>query len=112
MVLRRFALGTVPTVPKLDADASAWQQRAARFVEEHLYPFEERIAAEGAIDAAALAQLRERARAEGFSHYNMPRELGGLDLPLLTQVAIEEQAGRATNGLGFLVAARGPRELA
>jgi alkylation response protein AidB-like acyl-CoA dehydrogenase len=102
----------MPTVPELDPDALAWQERAARFVEEELFPFEERIAAEGSIDRAALAALRERARAAGFSHYNLPRELGGLDLPLATQVAIEEQAGRATNGLGFLVAGRGPRELA
>ena len=58
-----------------------------------------------------MRALRRRARAEGFSHYNLPRELGCADLPLLTQVAIEEQAGRATNGLGFVVADRGPREL-
>ena len=102
----------MPTVPELDAEARSWQERTARFVEDELFPFEDRIAEEGEIDPAALAQLRERARAAGFSHYNMPRELGGLDLPLLTQVAIEEQAGRATNGLGFVVAARGPRELA
>ncbi len=101
----------MPAVPELDAEARAWQERAARFVETELYPFEDRIAVEGAIDADTLARLRERARAAGFSHYNLPGELGGLDLPLLTQVAIEEQAGRATNGLGYLVADRGPREL-
>jgi alkylation response protein AidB-like acyl-CoA dehydrogenase len=102
----------VPAVPELDAEALRWQELAARFVEEELHPFEARIAAEGAIDPAALAALRERAAAAGFRHYNLPAELGGLDLPLLTQVAIEEQAGRATNGLGFVLAARGPRELA
>jgi alkylation response protein AidB-like acyl-CoA dehydrogenase len=95
----------------LDSEAAEWQKRARRFAEEELYPVEQRIAERGAIDADEVRELRLRARAEGFSHYNLPRELGGADLPLLTQVAIEEQAGRATNGLGFVVADRGPREL-
>jgi acyl-CoA dehydrogenase len=101
----------VPVVPPLDAEAAEWQARARRFVEEELYPTEQRIVERGAIDADVVRELRVRARDAGFSHYNLPRELGCADLPLLTQVAIEEQAGRATNGLGFVVADRGPREL-
>jgi acyl-CoA dehydrogenase len=101
----------VPVVSGLDAEASEWQARARRFVEEELYPVEQRIAELGAIDADEVRELRRRAREEGFSHYNLPRGLGCADLPLLAQVAIEEQAGRATNGLGFVVADRGPREL-
>ena len=101
----------MPTVPALDAQAAEWQARARRFVEEELYPAEQRIVDRGAIDADEIRELRVRARDIGFSHYNLPRELGCADLPLLTQVAIEEQAGRATNGLGFVVADRGPREL-
>ena len=42
---------------------------------------------------------------------NMPDEVGGRDLSMLGQVALEEEAGRCTNGLGFVVANRGPREL-
>ena len=95
----------------LDAEAAEWQERARRFVEEELYPAEQRIAERGSIDADEVRELRVQARAEGFSHYNLPRDLGCADLPLLTQVAVEEQAGRATNGLGFIVADRGPREL-
>jgi alkylation response protein AidB-like acyl-CoA dehydrogenase len=41
----------------------------------------------------------------------MPSELGGRDLSMLGQVAIEEESGAATNGLGFAVVDRGPREL-
>jgi acyl-CoA dehydrogenase len=101
----------VPVVPGLDAEAAEWQARARQFVEQELYPAEQRIAERGAVDADEVRELRERARGAGFSHYNLPEELGGADLPLLAQVAIEEQAGRATNGLGFIVADRGPREL-
>jgi acyl-CoA dehydrogenase len=100
-----------PSVPELDAEARAWQERARAFVERELYPVEARVAERGAIDADELAELRERARAAGFDGLNVPRELGGLNVPLPTLVAVEEQAGRATNGLGFVVAARGPREL-
>ena len=101
----------MPVVPGLDAEAAEWQARARRFVEDELYPAEQRIAERGAVDTEEIRKLRSRAREVGFAHYNLPRELGCADLSLLTQVAIEEQAGRATNGLGFVVADRGPREL-
>jgi len=101
----------VPVVPGLDAEAAGWQARARRFVEEELYPVERRIAERNSVHADEIAELRRRAREAGFSHYNLSAELGCADLPLLAQVAIEEQAGRATNGLGFVVADRGPREL-
>jgi alkylation response protein AidB-like acyl-CoA dehydrogenase len=55
--------------------------------------------------------LRRKARAAGFAMLNMPSRLGGKDLSMLGQVAVEEEAGKATNGLGFVVADRGPREL-
>ena len=42
---------------------------------------------------------------------NMPPEHGGAGLSMLGQVALEEEAGKATNGLGFSVVERGPREL-
>jgi alkylation response protein AidB-like acyl-CoA dehydrogenase len=42
---------------------------------------------------------------------NMPPDRGGIGLSMLGQVAIEEEAGKATNGLGFAIVDRGPREL-
>jgi acyl-CoA dehydrogenase len=98
-------------VPELPAEVRALKERAERFVEEHLYPAEERIAERGAIDHDEIHELKERARAAGFSNYNVPAEHGGADLPMLAQVAIEEEGGKATNGLGFIVCERGPREL-
>jgi acyl-CoA dehydrogenase len=55
--------------------------------------------------------LKDKARALGLSNYNVPAEHGGPDLPMLTQVAIEEEGGKPTNGLGFIVCERAPREL-
>jgi hypothetical protein len=42
---------------------------------------------------------------------NMREEAGGRGLSMLAQVALEEESGKATNGLGFAVVDRGPAEL-
>jgi alkylation response protein AidB-like acyl-CoA dehydrogenase len=98
-------------VPELPAEISTLKQRVARFLEEHVYPFEAAVVEANAIDPAGLEELRRKARAEGFSQLNMPAAVGGQDLPMLGQVALEEESGKATNGLGFAVVDRGPREL-
>jgi acyl-CoA dehydrogenase len=98
-------------VPELPEEIRALKEAVARFVEAEVYPFEGRIAERGAIDQDELAALRARARAAGFAMLNMPTELGGRNLSMLGQVALEEESGKATNGLGFAVVDRGPREL-
>jgi len=98
-------------VPELPTEVRALKERAARFVEEELFPAEERIAERGSIDHDEVEALKAKAREAGFSNYNVPAEYGGVDLPMLAQVAIEEEGGKATNGLGFIVCERGPREL-
>jgi acyl-CoA dehydrogenase len=98
----------VPELPRELADLKA---RVGRFVEEEVYPLEHRIAERGSIDPAEVEELRRKARAAGFSMLNMPPEHGGAGLSMLGQVALEEESGKATNGLGFAVVDRGPREL-
>jgi alkylation response protein AidB-like acyl-CoA dehydrogenase len=98
-------------VPDLPPDIAALKERGRRFVESEVYPIEQRIAERGAIDRAEIMALQAKARDEGFAMLNMPEELGGRNLSMLGQVALEEEAGRCTNGLGFVVANRGPREL-
>jgi len=102
---------TQPAAFALPAEVRDLKRRAREFVEKEIWPIEEKVAKAEAIDRADLAMLRKKARAAGFSMLNMPVRLGGKDLSMLGQVAIEEEAGRATNGLGFAVADRGPREL-
>lgn len=99
------------TVPELPPDVVALRDRLAAFIRDEVHPLEDVIAERGSIDQAELRALRARSRAAGFAMLNMPADVGGGDLPMLAQVALEEQVGKATNGLGFLAFDRGPREL-
>jgi alkylation response protein AidB-like acyl-CoA dehydrogenase len=101
----------VVIVPDLTPEIRDLKAAVARFVEAEVYPLEARIAERGSIDPDELSALRSRARDAGFAMLNMPTELGGRNLSMLAQVALEEESGKATNGLGFAVVDRGPREL-
>jgi alkylation response protein AidB-like acyl-CoA dehydrogenase len=98
-------------VPELPADIRALKARVREFVETEAYPVEQRIAEHGRIDWADVDAIRAKARAAGFSLLNMPEQHGGIGLSMVGQVALEEESGRATNGLGFAIVDRGPREL-
>jgi acyl-CoA dehydrogenase len=98
-------------VPDLTPEIHDLKDAVGRFLEAEVYPLEARIAESGSIDPDELSALRSRARDAGFAMLNMPAELGGRNLSMLAQVALEEESGKATNGLGFAVVDRGPREL-
>jgi acyl-CoA dehydrogenase len=98
-------------VPELPDDIRALKEAVGAFLEKEVYPLEERIAERGSIDPDELEELRRKARAAGFAMLNMPAGAGGHDLSMIGQVALEEESGKATNGLGFAVVDRGPREL-
>jgi acyl-CoA dehydrogenase len=98
-------------VPELPPEIRELKERVGRFVEEEAYPLEERIAERGSIDPEEVDALRARAREAGLAMLNMSPENGGIGLSMLGQVAIEEESGKATNGLGFAIVDRGPREL-
>jgi len=98
-------------LPEIPEEVRALKARIALFVEEELHPFEAEIADRGEIDEERLQTLRNKAREAGFSNLNMPREYGGMDLSMISLVALEEESGKTTNGLGYMVADRGPREL-
>jgi acyl-CoA dehydrogenase len=98
-------------VPELPPEIRELKERVGRFVEQEAYPLEERIAERGSIDQDEIEALRRKSREAGFAMLNMPPEQGGIGLSMLGQVAIEEESGKATNGLGFAIVDRGPREL-
>ncbi len=98
-------------VPELPAEIAELKRQVGRFIVDEVYPVEQRVVERNAIDPGEVDALRAKARAAGFSMLNMPAALGGRDLSMLGQVALEEESGKATNGLGFTVVDRGPREL-
>jgi acyl-CoA dehydrogenase len=101
----------IPTVPELPEEIQELKARVAAFLEAEIYPLEQRVAEAGRIDPEWVNEVRRKSWAEGFSMLNMPEEAGGRGLSMLAQVALEEESGKATNGLGFVVVDRGPAEL-
>ena len=89
----------------LTAEDLEIQGRAAAVMEE-LIPHE--TAAElnhGVPPEGVLARASERVRELGLQAINMPRDLGGGGFTMLQQVLVQEQTGRVTNALGWVVPA-------
>jgi acyl-CoA dehydrogenase len=89
----------------LTAEDLEIQGRAAAVVEE-LIPHE--TAAElnnGVPPDGVLARAWQRVRECGLQAINMPRELGGGGFTTLQQVLVQEQTGRVTNALGWVIPA-------
>ncbi len=79
-----------------------WQQRAREYADEYLQPHE--VEAElnaGVLPAEISNRNNTRAIELGFSAMDVPKSYGGLELPLVEQVAVWEQMGRVTNALSW-----------
>ena len=88
----------------LSRDDREIQERARRFVDEELIPWEVRAEEhEGAIPGEVRAAHVRQARELGLSSMNMPQELGGGGHSMFRQVLVSEQIGRVTNALGWCV---------
>jgi acyl-CoA dehydrogenase len=82
----------------------AIQERARAFVDEELIPYEVQAElADGELPPDVLERHERRARELGFGAINMPKELGGDGLTMFQQALVQEQIGRVTNGLGWVV---------
>jgi alkylation response protein AidB-like acyl-CoA dehydrogenase len=87
---------------ELSESAIAWQQKAREYADEFLQPYE--VQAElngGVLPADIVAKQKKRAIELGFSAIDVPQAYGGLELPMVEQVAIWEQLGRVTNALSW-----------
>ena len=79
------------------------QARARAFVDE-LIPFElEAEANDGELAHGVTERFQERAIELGLYAANMPAEFGGGGFSMLRQVLVQEQGGRATNALGWVL---------
>jgi alkylation response protein AidB-like acyl-CoA dehydrogenase len=91
------------TYPLSDTDREI-QERARRFVDDELIPWELHAEEhEGKIPEEDHRRLEQRARDLGLSGMNLPAELGGGGFTTLQQVLVSEQIGRVTNALGWCV---------
>lgn len=80
------------------------QGRARAFVDEELIPWEVHAEMnEGEIPDDVKHRHQKLARELGFTAINQPLELGGHSYSTLQQVLIQEQSGRATNALGWVM---------
>ena len=85
---------------RLDDQAAAWRERAARFATEELIPWE--VEAEhnsGVVPVEVRARHKRLALELGFSAMDVPAAHGGREARVVDQVAVWEQLGRATNAL-------------
>jgi alkylation response protein AidB-like acyl-CoA dehydrogenase len=82
----------------------AIQQRARDFVEQ-LMPYEQEAELnEGKIPEELQEKFRAQAKELGLVATNMPVELGGQGCSMLQCVLVQEQGGRVTNGLAWMMA--------
>jgi alkylation response protein AidB-like acyl-CoA dehydrogenase len=82
----------------------AVQEGARAFVDEELIPWEVQAElADGELPPDVLERHERRARELGLGAINMPKELGGDGLTMFQQALVQEQIGRVTNGLGWVV---------
>jgi acyl-CoA dehydrogenase len=89
--------------PLSEADL-AIQAAARSLVDELLIPHEvEAEMAGGELPAELLKRQHERVEELGLGAINMPVELGGGGFSTRQQVLVQEQIGRATNALGWVV---------
>jgi len=75
------------------------QQRARHFVEQELIPHEMTVDTTEALPKEIRAQIQQKALDYGLWPMNVPKEMGGLGSSVMEQTIVQEQAGRATNGL-------------
>ncbi len=79
-------------------------QAAARAFADELIPFElEAETSQGELSEGMIDKQRARAVALGLYATNMPTTVGGRGCTTLQQVLVQEQAGRVTNALGWVM---------
>ena len=95
----------MPEMYRLTAEDLEIQGRAAAIVDE-LIPHEAAAELNGGIPPAGVQEHAwQRVRDLGLQAINMPRELGGGGFTMLQQVLVQEQTGRATNALAWVIPA-------
>ena len=77
---------------------------AKRFVEEELYPYEEEVEKSDEVRIELRQQIIARACEVGLYAANMPEDLGGGGLDVLSMCMLDRELGRASMALQYSVA--------
>ncbi len=87
---------------ELSNSALEWQKKAREYADEYLQPHEVEAELNGGVLPEAITRRNKKRAIElGFSAIDAPKKWGGLELPMVDQVAIWEQLGRVTNALSW-----------
>src|SRR4051794_7388238 len=79
-------------------------RRAAREFADELLPYEVEVElAGGVLPYATARRNHEEAIARGLYATNMPKTVGGPGYSMLQQVLVQEQVGRITNGIAWVM---------
>ena len=76
---------------------------ARAFVEQELYPHEEEVEKTDQLRPELIKQIQTKAIEQGLYAANMPEELGGGGLDIVTLSLLERELGRANFALQYLV---------
>ena len=80
------------------------RDRARRLADEELIPYEVEAELNNGVVAPEIAERqRARARELGLTAINISTELGGAGFSVMQQALVQEQMGRVTNALGWVV---------
>ena len=74
------------------------------FVEQELYPHEDKVEKTNHIDANLAESIKQKAINLGLYATNMPVKYGGGGLDTLTLCLLEKELGKANFGLQYIVA--------
>jgi alkylation response protein AidB-like acyl-CoA dehydrogenase len=90
---------------EISKDAQHWQAIAREYADDYLQPHEvEAELNDGELPAEITRRNKKRAIELGFSAIDVPKQHGGLELSMESQVALWEQLGRTTNALSWCFA--------
>lgn len=80
------------------------RDKVRRFVYDELIPLEVATeAADGKLDKATRARLYQRVLDLNLNAFSLPRAVGGRGMSWVDQAIINEEVGKATNALGWLI---------
>lgn len=86
----------------LSQEALHWQSIAREYADDFLQPHEiEAELNDGLLDPQITRRNKLRALELGFTSIDVPKQHGGRELEMQTQVAVWEQLGRVTNALSW-----------